>query len=71
MKDTIVLSVKVRPETRERLNELARMTFRGMGATIDWIVAEHYKVVKVSTLPHPTDAELVPLLTVAPEKVQP
>lgn len=40
MPETVQMNVNVRPETRERLAEIANQTFRGLGQTVDWIVAE-------------------------------
>jgi hypothetical protein len=43
MPETIQMNLNVRPKTRERLEEIARQTYRGMGNTLDWLVGEAWQ----------------------------
>ncbi len=36
----VQLNLMVLPETKERIEAMARATFRGMGDTVDWAVSE-------------------------------
>lgn len=42
MPDTIQMNFQILPETREKIKELAKLTFRGLGDTLDWLVAEKW-----------------------------
>lgn len=46
MADTVQMNVNVLPETKERIKEIARLTFRGMGDTIDWLVSEAWEKIQ-------------------------
>jgi hypothetical protein len=37
------MNFQVRPETRDHIREIARLTYRGIGDTLDWLVAEAWK----------------------------
>jgi hypothetical protein len=43
MADSVQMNVNVMPETKERVKEIARQTFRGPGDVIDWLVDEAWK----------------------------
>jgi hypothetical protein len=49
MADSVQMNVNVMPETKERVKEIARQTFRGPGDVIDWLVDEAWK--KIQTQP--------------------
>ena len=60
-------TIRVRNSTLRRIREMAVNGYRSVGAQIDLLVDEKLmQVVSVSTLPHPDDAEPVPLVLVAP-----
>jgi hypothetical protein len=46
MADAVQMNFNVRPETKERVKEMARLTFRGPGDLIDWLVAEAWQKMK-------------------------
>lgn len=37
---SVPINLRVRPETREKLIQIATETYRGMGDTFDWLVAD-------------------------------
>lgn len=43
MADSVQMNVNVMPETKDRVKEIARQTFRGPGDVIDWLVDEAWK----------------------------
>ena len=43
MSEARQMNFQIRPETRDRIREIARMTFRGYGDTVDWLVAEAWE----------------------------
>jgi hypothetical protein len=36
----VQLNLMILPETKERIEAMARATFRGMGDTVDWAISE-------------------------------
>lgn len=43
MADTVQMNLMVLPETKEKVQTMAKMTFRGFGDTVDWVVAEAWE----------------------------
>lgn len=43
---TAIINIRVLPETKEMIKEMAATTFRNQGDIIDWCVAEQYKRMK-------------------------
>lgn len=38
MAETVQMNVNVKPETRQRIMQMAELTHRGMGNMVDWLV---------------------------------
>ncbi len=66
-------SVQITKEGLTKLNRLAKMYRRSATQQIEWMVDQQLsgldamKATDVTTLPHPPDAEPVPVITVQPE----
>lgn len=61
-------TVKIRRTTLERVRKIAKRDRRSTPQQLDVIIDmfEQWQIVSVSSIPHPPDAEPVPLITVAP-----
>lgn len=48
MSQTKQMNFQVLPETRERIRQIAKMTYRGYGDTLDWLVAEAWERIQIA-----------------------
>lgn len=46
MVENIQMNIQVLPETKERIREIAKLTYRGYGDPLGWLVAEAYSKIK-------------------------
>lgn len=61
-------TVKIRRSTLKRLNSIAKQEKRSATQQLDVIITtfEHWRCTSISALPHPPDAEIVPVINIVP-----
>ena len=60
MSEAVQMNLNVKPETRERVKEIARLTYRGMNDVIDWLVEEKLAAIQAEKV-------RIPLASIAPD----